>query len=173
MRTGSHRTLAIDPGTRLLGYAYFEGEQLWDYGVKQIRDRVGPRDMLLKVEAILARLIREKKPHALVLEKNTFSHIRQNARLTLAVYRIKAVAQRTRVRVFEYDPRTIRKVVCRNGNVTKQELARTVAVRFPELQMFLESDRRYKVRYWLNCFDAVATGLTYVAMNNTFSYPSA
>jgi Holliday junction resolvasome RuvABC endonuclease subunit len=165
--------LAIDPGTRELGFAHFVNADLWDYGVKQIRDHPGPKAMLLKVETIINRLVTEKRPDALVLEKDRFSQIRQNARLTLAVMRIHTVARRHGIRVFEYDPRTIRKVVCRNGNATKRELARTVAVRFPEMAQYLHQDRRWKERYHQSSFDAVACGLTYLAMDSTFSQTSA
>lgn len=166
MRNRKHRVLAIDPGTREIGFAFFENTELWDYGVKDIRQPPGPKAMLLKVEAIVNRLITEKRPDALALEKDRFSQIRQNARLTLAIIRIHTVARRHKVRLFEYDPRTIRKVVCKDGNATKRELARTVAVSFPEMKLYLHQDRRFKEDYHQNAFDAVACGLTYLGLNS-------
>jgi len=154
-----------------MGYASFENEELTDYGVKSIRHGRMPESLLSAVGRITARMIREKRPEALVIEKNTFSQIRQNIRLTLAVAKIKAVAKRYRVRVFEFDPRTIRKVVCNNGNATKRELARTLAIRYPEMRAYLESNRRWRERYYQNAFDAIACGLTFLVMSRTFRIP--
>jgi Holliday junction resolvasome RuvABC endonuclease subunit len=153
------KLLAIDPGTREMGFACFEDKELVDYGVKAIKRGRATRDLFIHLEEILTRLITEKRPKTLVLEKNNFSQIKQNVLLTLAVHKIKAVANRHRVPVVEYNPRTVRKVVCNNGNATKRELARTVAAGIPELKPFLESNRRWRERYYQNIFDAVACGL--------------
>ncbi len=168
MGSSKHRVLAIDPGTRELGYACFEGSELWDVGVKQIPKKLLPKAMLVRIDHIAGRLIAEKRPDALVLELDRFSQIRQNIRLAMAITKIHAVARRHRVRVFEYDPRTIRKVVCRDGNATKRELTRTVTMIFPEMKPYLHHDKRDQERYYQNVFDAVACGLTYLMMNSTF-----
>lgn len=169
MRPQRNRILAIDPGTREMGYASFDGEELVDYGIKSIRHGRVTEGLLLTVERIVSRMFQEKQPFALAIEKNSFSQVRQNLRLSLAIGRIKAVARRHRVRVYEYDPRTIRKVVCNDGNATKRELARTVALRFPEMRAYLESNRRWRERYYQNSFDAIACGLTFVILNSTFT----
>ncbi len=154
--------LAIDPGTREMGYAHFDGFELLDYGVRSLRSADGNRQAVFgKVDPIVLRLLEEKRPDVVILEKNRFSQIRSNVRLALTVYHIRSLAKRRRVPVIEYDPRTIRRVVCNNGNCRKMEVARTVAVRYPELKVYLSSDRKWKVRYHLNMFDAVACGLTY------------
>lgn len=169
MRAKKNNLLAIDPGTRHLGFACFDGSALEDYGVKDIRYVTGAEDVFAAVTTIMNRLISQKKPYALALEKNNFSQIQQNLRLTLAIGKIKQVARRHRVRVFELDPRTIRKVVCRDGNATKRELARTVSVRYPQLLPYLKTNREWAARYHQNAFDAIAVGLTFLAMSRTFT----
>ncbi|MFH0804633.1 MAG: crossover junction endodeoxyribonuclease RuvC [Patescibacteria group bacterium] len=161
--------LALDPGTREMGYASFDGDELVDYGVKSIRHGRVTAGLLLNVDRIVSRMIRQKQPRVLVIEKNTFSQIQQNVRLVLAIARIKAVARRYRLRAYEYDSRTIRKAVCNDGNATKRELARTIAVRYPEMRAYLESNRRWRERYYQNSFDAIACGLTFRALHCTFT----
>jgi len=159
------KILAIDPGTREMGIAHFEDDDLVDYGVKAVKRSQTTRELFIRLDQILLRLIQEKRPRVLVLEKNNFSQIKQNVLLTLAVHKIKAVAKRHRVPVVEYNPRTVRKAVCNNGNATKRELARMVAASYPELRAYLESNRRWRERYYQNIFDAVACALAYLRLN--------
>jgi Holliday junction resolvasome RuvABC endonuclease subunit len=166
MRQNKSSTLALDPGTREMGYASFESDELVDYGVKTIRHGRVPESLLLAIERIVVRMVREKRPELLIIEKNSFSQIRQNVRLMLAIARIKGVAKRYGVRVLELDARTIRKVVCNNGNATKRELARMIAVRFPEMRAYLESNRRWRERYYQNIFDAIACGLAHIIVHS-------
>ena len=158
----NERILAIDPGTREMGVAFLEDRNLLDYGVKSLRGVRGARELLLKLGEITERLISEKKPDVIVLEKNQFSQIQANIRLTLAVSKIKGTARAKRIRLVEYAPRTIRKAVCNDALATKDELARQIAASYPELSIFLEADRKWKVRYWQNIFDSLGVGLCYL-----------
>jgi len=162
MNRNNETIVAIDPGTREMGYAHLQGLTLKDYGVISLRSRRShKKDLLDRIADEVMRLLEEKQPNVLILEKNRFSQIRSNVRLTLAVYCIRSCAKKRHVPVIEYDPRTVRRVVCENGNAVKIEVARTVAVRYPEMKVYLTSDRRWKVRYYQNIFDAIACGLTY------------
>jgi Holliday junction resolvasome RuvABC endonuclease subunit len=154
--------LALDPGTSEMGFAYFEGRILIDYGVKSLRGARSVKDMLIRVECAVRRLVREKKPKIIVMEKNNFSQITQNARLMLAVYKIKSIATANKIRSVEYNPRTIRKAVCNNGNATKREVARTITACYPELKPYVESNRRWRERYYQNIFDAIACALAFL-----------
>lgn len=161
--------LAIDPGTKYLGYAGFVNDELSDYGVKTIKQREGPKGILTDLERIFTRLLDEKRPGELVIERNAFSQIKSNVRLALAVVQMKSLAEKRRIRVFEVDPRTVRKIVCRDGNATKREVARTLAIQFPELKAYLESNRRWRVDFHQNAFDAIAVGQAFLKMSRTFS----
>lgn len=169
MRGKTNNILAIDPGTREMGFASFDRGELEDYGIKDIRYVAGAADILTAVEKVVLRLIDQKRPRHLVVEKNNFSQIRQNIRLTMAVARIRDIGKRRRIRVIELDPRTVRKAICQDGNATKRELARTVAVRYPELRAYLQSNRRWRERYYQNAFDAIACGLTFLQSESTLT----
>lgn len=161
-QTKNKRILAIDPGTKEMGIAVLDDRDLIDYAVKSIRRGKNQKDFFTNLETLMLRLIHEKKPDVVALERNLFSQIRNNLLLAALIYRIKTIARRKRITVREYDPRTIRKLVCNNGNATKKELARAIAVFYPELKIYLESDRKWKIRYWQNIFDAVAVGLAFL-----------
>lgn len=162
MNRNNETVVAIDPGTREMGYAHLQGLNLKDYGVISLRSKqTHKKDLLERIDIEVTRLLSEKRPDVLVLEKNRFSQIRSNVRLTLAVYQIRSSAKKRHIPVIEYDPRMVRRVVCEDGNAVKIEVARTIAVRYPEMKVYLTSDRRWKVRYYQNIFDAIACGLTY------------
>ena len=164
MRKNRIRILAVDPGTKHMGFASFEGTELVDYGVKTIRQ--GSEEIILDhIEEIFRRLIKEKTPDYLVLERNTFSQIKQNFRLTLAISKMRHIAKRLGVLVYEYDPRTVRKEICNDGNASKLRVAQTIVTSFDELKVYLHSDKVWVLRYNLNLLDAVAIGMTFIRQN--------
>ena len=158
------KVLAIDPGTREMGIAHFEDNELCDYGVKTVRRNASARQTLLRLEEIVDRLIREKRPDVVVVEKNNFSQIRQNVLLTLAVHKIKAVVKRRRIKYAEYNPRTVRKLICGDGNATKRQLVKVLCSRYLELRPYAASNRQWRERYYQNLFDAVACGLAHLKL---------
>ncbi|MCK5125203.1 MAG: crossover junction endodeoxyribonuclease RuvC [candidate division Zixibacteria bacterium] len=164
MRKNKIKILAIDPGTKHMGFAAFEGTELVDYGVKTIRQ--GSEVIILDhIEEIISRLIKEKKPDYFVLERNSFSQIKQNFRLTMAISKMKHIAKKFGVLVYEYDPRTIRKEICNDGNASKIRVAQTIVISFDELKVYLQSDKVWVLRYNLNLLDAVAIGMTFIRKN--------
>ena len=170
MANGNSAILAIDPGTKYMGYAGFIDGELADHGVKAIRQNGALRIMLNHIETVVSRLITEKKPNVIIMEKNNFSQIRQNVRLAIVAQRLRTISRQYRVRFVEFDARTVRKIVCQNGNATKRELARTVCTRYPELKPYLSSDKRWKERYYQNIFDAIGCGMAYLIKNRQIHY---
>lgn len=97
MRKTKNSILAIDPGTREMGYACFHANELEDYGVKSIRHVTRAVDVFDAVQIVTSRLLQQKRPYVLVIEKNSFSQIQQNLRLTLSVSRLKAAVKNCNV----------------------------------------------------------------------------
>ena len=155
------KILAIDPGTREMGYAHLENKNLIDFGVKYLRHSKKLQDMFVYLAEVVNRLISEKRTELLVIEKCSFSHSTQNAALMIAVSRIKGIAKKHGIPIYEYAHRTISKAVCDNGNATKQDISKILAVAYPELKYYLGSDKRCKEEYFQNIFDAVACGITH------------
>lgn len=153
------RLLAIDPGYRELGMAFFIGQELEDYSVKSLRrpNRNGFRILSL----MLTRIMEEKRPTVLTLEKNNFQNLPQNKLVVKVVGRIKKAAETHGLPVYEFAPGTIKKAVAGDGRATKRELSKTVSLLFPYLRLYRDTGKKGKDRYHQNMFDAIAVGLTY------------
>ncbi|MBK7143568.1 MAG: hypothetical protein IPH75_16015 [bacterium] len=161
-----HSLIAIDPGLREIGVSHFVDRELVDYGVKSLR-RPGNYTCASTASALtIHRLLEEKKPDALVLEKNVFSQIQQNLLLVIAIKCIHRVAKDWSIPVHEIAPNTIKKVVTGewlgNKTASRERLMFTLSgtVRLPE------SNRRWRFRYFMNMFDAVACGLAYIKLHD-------
>lgn len=153
-RNSDRPILAIDPGTRELGYAVLLGRKLLDHGVMPLRSL--PReDRLHEAKVGMGRLVARHRPIALVLEK-TYRHpvpwLHDLHRITLSARRI---AKAWRIGFYAYAPQAVRQRTAGNGKASKAEAALHVAHRFPQLRLLLTQDRRWKERYWLNDLDAV------------------
>ena len=56
------KILAIDPGTREMGYAHLENKDLIDFGVKYLRHNRKLQGMFIYLAEVINRLISEKRP---------------------------------------------------------------------------------------------------------------
>lgn len=161
MLKNRRKILSLDPGTKHLGFAVFEDTELVDYGVKSIRQ--GSKSSILQhIGDITNRWIKTLDPDYLVLEKNVFSQIQYNLRLTMVIGQIKNIAEKNGIRHYEYDPRAVRKEICSDGNATKKRVSEVLITYFPELIVFMKSDKVWVIKYYQNMFDAVAVGMTFI-----------
>jgi len=153
------KILAIDPGTKDMGVAFLDNGDLIYHGVKIIKNRRSPHEILNEGRKIILRLIRDFKPDVLVYEKAFFSNNRSIALLNTFVDEIKVLARRKGIKIIGYAPSTIKKAICGNGRASKKEVAKIIVTRFPELKVYLTQDRAWKEKYHQNMFDAVALGM--------------
>ncbi|MBM4305165.1 MAG: crossover junction endodeoxyribonuclease RuvC [Deltaproteobacteria bacterium] len=155
------KILAIDPGTREMGIAFLDDGKLIHFGVKVIKKRKPPHEILKEGRKIILRLIKDFKPDALVVEKVFFANNRSASLLNVFVDEIRAIGRRKGIKVIGYAPSTAKKMICGNGRASKEEVARAVVSTFPELRVFLTQDRKWKARYHQNMFDAVGLGMIF------------
>lgn len=155
------RILALDPGLRRIGYALLDNEELIDYGVRAIPRKRTLEKTLTSLEVAVDRLISDRKPQVLALEQTVFSQVRNNVRPAMVNQLILRVAKNHRVRSFAYNPRTIRKTVCDDGNADRMVLARTIISLYPETRVYLESNRRWRESHFQHIYDAIACAVTY------------
>ncbi len=155
----SQRILAIDPGTRFWGWAVLRDEELYDCGVRTLKTNGSPRVRLSEAKKVFSRLLENHAPHILVLEKPFFFWSKQSNLLNVIIEELKNMAKKKKIKVFEFSPRTVRKNVCGDGNATKRDMAKVLAMQFPDLAVRLNQDRKYKDRYWGHAFDAVGLGI--------------
>jgi Holliday junction resolvasome RuvABC endonuclease subunit len=154
------KILAIDPGTREMGIAFFDKGKLIYQGVKTIKDKErAPYQRLKEARKIILRLIRDFKPKVLVSEKTFFAKSKNTALLNVLGEEIKNIAKRKGLKLLTFAPSTVKKYICGNGYAKKKEIAKAMVAKFPELKVYLTQDRQWKERYHQNMFDAVALGL--------------
>ena len=156
------RVLAIDPGTRTLGYADFSEAELIDYGLRYFKSCRRIEQLLDEVEVVISRLILEKQPEVIILEKTSFSQITNNVRLTLVSTRIKSVARRLKTKIVEYSPKTIRAIVSNDGLSTKFDVAKIIVSKYPEMRLLIRNQTPSARNLFFNITDAVACGQAYL-----------
>jgi Holliday junction resolvasome RuvABC endonuclease subunit len=153
------RILAIDPGTRNIGFAFLDKRNLIHFGVKTIGGEGSPEEKLREGKRIILRLINDLRPQSLIVEKTFFANNRNSALLNVFVDEIRAIGKRKGLKVRSLAANSVRKFICGNGAASKDDVARVMVSHHPELKPYLTSDRRWKERYHRNMFDAVALGV--------------
>jgi Holliday junction resolvasome RuvABC endonuclease subunit len=157
-----NKILAIDPGTRYWGIAVFKDGKLSESMVKVLTANHSPANRLKEARKVFASLIEDFEPDTLVLEKPFFFWSKQAHFLDTLVDELKSLAKKEKMAVYEYSPRTIRKVVCGNGNTTKREMAKFLTSLYPGLLIHFKQEKRYKELYWGHMFDAVGVGVCHL-----------
>lgn len=160
MRVNNRRILAIDPGTKYMGVALIDKGALIYGGVKEIKNRKSPHENLRACRKAILRMIQDFRPNIIAVEKTFFANNRNSALLNVLTDEIKNIGKRKGLTVVAFAPSTIKKTICSNGHASKEEVAKAVIAKFPELKVFLTQDRKWKERYHKNMFDAVAITLT-------------
>jgi len=79
--------------------------------------------------------------------------------LNVFVNEILSIGKREQLGVISLAAYVVRKEICGNGRAGKQDVAREIVARFPELKAYLFSDRRWKEKYFYKTFDATALGV--------------
>lgn len=153
------KVLAIDPGTRKMGVAFLENRDLIYHGVKTIRKYKSPHETLKEARKTVLRLIKDFKPKVLVVEKAFFANNRNASLLNVFVDEIRSIARRKKLKLLGYAPSTVKKYICGNGRAGKDEVAKVIVTKFPELRVYLTQDRSWKEKHHQNMFDAVALAI--------------
>lgn len=164
------RILAIDPGSREMGIAILEDKNLAYYGVKTLKKKRPESILINSVRHIIYTLVDRYQPDILTVEK-IFEVENQDVSLLKLVNReVKYVARKRNLRVKSYSPIMVRQKLCGEGRATKRKVAEILTNTYPELKVYLDQERYWKEKYWLNMFDAVALGLAcheFQEANNT------
>lgn len=155
--------LAVDPGSRRVGYAVFEGTELVFGRVKDFGYQRHMNTVVRGTRRLIEDQIRYFRPQILVLER-TFAGYRNKdiSKLVAVSEEIRTVARERALPIVEYAPRTARLIVLGNGNATKGQVAEALCLRYPELRIHLQQTHLWKETYWSNCYDAICVGLAYL-----------
>ena len=155
------RTLALDPGTREMGYAVLESTDLFYFGVHTFPHRCSARRLCAEGQRFVQGLLDAYAPQLLVIEKTWYAKSTRSTRLHVFVEAMEGLAQQQDLLVRAYTPRMVKKMICGHGDATKRDIAETlIRQRYLYLAKYLQRDLRTRDKYWQSMFDAVALGLT-------------
>jgi Holliday junction resolvasome RuvABC endonuclease subunit len=155
------RTLALDPGTREMGYAVLESTDLLYFGVHTFPHRCSTRRLCDEGQRFVAGLIEAYVPQLFVIEKTWYARSRRSSRLHIFVEGMAGFAEEQGLVVRAYTPGKVKKMICGHGGATRRDVAETlIRQRYHFLDKYLKRDLRTHEKYWQSMFDAVALGLT-------------
>ena len=143
-----------------MGIALLQDYKLIYHGVITIPKGKSPHETLQEGRKVILRLIADYKPDVMAVEKTFFANNRNSAILNVFADEIKAIGKRKGLEVYGFAPSTVKKFITGNGRATKLEVAKVVIAQYPELNVYLNQNTKWKEEYHLNMFDAVALGIT-------------
>lgn len=157
------RILALDLGTKEIGYALFENDMLMRYGVRNIKKRMNKQK---KETASGVDLVKSYKPDVVIMGKLSHPERIGNLKLKKLANQIARFAQKNGISVHEIEPTTASKFLVKDRKPTKMKTAVLIAATYPELSAHLPHKGRIlwtqKDKYWMNMFDALTLALAYL-----------
>ena len=147
--------MGINPGTRYLGLAVFQDWNLIDWRIKSLEGKWSKKKIAKTIEAISER-IDCYDLNTLAIKRLHPSRASRN--LKTLVSKIKELARRKRIRLFEYSIKDLERYFLDEQRGNKKTLAEKMAADYPFLTFDLHRMQARKHIYYLRMFEAVALG---------------
>ena len=146
--------LGIDPGTTSIGYALLDCSarqpKLLEADLVPLKTSL-PEERLMDIHREIKKVIERWEPHAASVEKLFFQ---KNVKTAISVSEARGVilltAMLARIKVYEYTPLTIKKVVTGDGNADKRQVQKMVRLTLKETADLPSQD---------DVFDSIASAL--------------
>jgi len=151
------KIIGISPGTRYMGVAVFCGWELRDWQVKNIEGKWS-KEKMEKAMKVVSSLIEQYQPNVLSIKKLHPSRTSPN--LSRLVSRIKELAKRKKLEVYQYSIKELEDFFYPEGRINKRELAEIMASEYPVLSHELNREKAHRNPYHIRMFEAVALGST-------------
>ena len=148
--------IAINPGTRYVGFAIFRGRHLLDWGVSVINGN-SPDAKLLKTKVLLSRFLTEYDPQYLVMK--ALHPSRQSSLLKTQYLTMLKVAQSHRCQVVCYSIKEIKSFFGTRVAINKKRLAALLCELQPALRHAYQKEDDALNPYHTRMFEAVALGM--------------
>ena len=157
------RILGIDPGTATTGYGIVDTQikgpaKVIEWGLIETEKNGDIEKRLEVIYKETFSLIKSCKPDLFVMEKVFFA---TNAKTVIAVGQAQGVlllaASKSKVKVTEYAPGTIKKVITGDGRANKKDVQRSLR---KMLGNHVKS-KKHKKTHFDNAADAIAVALTH------------
>jgi Holliday junction resolvasome RuvABC endonuclease subunit len=148
--------LAVNPGSRYLGFAAFRGPDLLDWGVRVVSAKT-PRGRVRVAGQIVREAIERFQPDALAVKRLHSS--RTSTTLDRLTDSITELARRRKLKVHCYSITQLKSVLCSEAKGNKRRLAAEVAALYPVLSHDFQKEMSNRHPYYLRMFEAVALGI--------------
>lgn len=149
--------LAINPGTKYIGLAVFQGEDLNYWGIKVFKGKWS-KEKLEQIKKTLLNLIEQYDISTLILKK--LHRSRSSGNLNQLVKAIESLAKKKKLKISIYRLETIRDVLTEGGGINKMDVAELVVERYSFLESYLMKEGENKRPYFIRMFEAIAAGLS-------------
>lgn len=149
------KILAINPGTRYLGIAVFEGPELLDWRVKVIKGKWS-KEKQQKTLAVARLFMDQYEPDVLAIKK--LHRSRSSGNLNQLVSRIKQHSKRKGLKIYQYSIKELEAFFFGEAKANKNKLAEVLASKYPFLVHEFNKERSNRNSYHIRVFEAVALG---------------
>lgn len=152
------KIIGVNPGTKYLGLAIFQGSDLRYWGIKTLKG-IWSKEKVERIKAIISDLIERYELNALALKKLHPSRSSKN--LNQLVAKIKEFSKRKGLRVYEYSIKDLERFLSPKEKINKKQMAEFVVSEYPFLFHVFEKEKKNKNPYAIRMFEAIALGLRY------------
>jgi Holliday junction resolvasome RuvABC endonuclease subunit len=150
------KIIGINPGSKYLGIAIFQGSDLRYWGIKVLKGKWS-KEKMERAKEILSDLIDQYDLNVLAIKRLHPSRSSKN--LNQLVARIKDFLKRKGLRIYEFSLKDLEKFFSPEEKINKRKMAELVASDYPFLFQMLEKERRNKNPYAIRMFEAIALGI--------------
>lgn len=147
------KIIGINPGTRYLGVAVFEGPELVDWRIKVLKGKWSKEKMKRAMD-IISEFNELYEPNILAIKKLHPSRRAEN--LNRLVVRIKEFSKRKGIKVYQYSIKDLEEFFIKEEKLNKKNLSVVVVSEYPVLIHELEKEKAHKNPYYFRIFEAVA-----------------
>lgn len=145
--------LGINPGSKYLGIAIFQGHELRDWRIKTFKGKWS-KEKMKKVIGIIYDFICQYNPSVLALKE--FTPSRSSHGLNRLIMKIKDLAKKERMKIYEYSIKDLEAFFSPEGRINKRQLAEVVASKYLVLFNELNKEKAHRNPYHIRMFEAVA-----------------
>lgn len=148
-----NRILGINPGTRYLGLAIFDGSNLLDWRVKTIKGK-WMKEKADRILDIIREQIKLYDISAIAIKKLHPSRSSKN--LKLLVSKMLVLGKKKRIKVRSHSIKELEKTFLGDEKSNKRNLAERIVMEYPVLVHELNKEKSHKNAYHLRVIEAVA-----------------
>ena len=151
----SLKIIGINPGTRYVGIALFQGPELWDWRIKVFEGK-WTKAKMEKIREAISGFIKRHEPNVIAMKKLHPS--RSSPNLKKLVAKVKEISRRKGLKVCQYSIKDLESFFNPEEKINKKGLAEMITSKYPVLSHEFRKEKSNKNAYHIRMFEAVALG---------------